>query len=189
MPRIRFNRIVTLSVLAVFVLAIGAQFASASVKVYILDDGTMDHGSYGMSSLTIKKTVSPINQTRYVWRNSVEPSIKHPVRVDIPPGDYSFDGFLGTGHSMSFELGYTGNPLTSMTLRDGDIVSFWVQGITRKVWVFHLSGPTSADKVTNIFTLVAKLLALGAACGGLVFATRFLWSFYKKIIGGPTWRE
>lgn len=58
--------------------------------------------------------------------------------------------------------------------------------------VFSASLPEGAggvSSVVNIVAVFAQFLALGVTSGGLIFASRYLWCLFQRLLGGPTWRD
>lgn len=54
------------------------------------------------------------------------------------------------------------------------------------------SASTPEDSELNMFDLfevVARMMVFGVVCGSTVFAVRFLWRFFQRLLGESTWRE
>lgn len=46
-----------------------------------------------------------------------------------------------------------------------------------------------AAQVDDVITVAAATMATGVTCGGTVFAVRFLWRLFQRLLGESTWRE
>lgn len=77
---------------------------------------------------------------------------------------------------------------TDVTVTDGESVSVYVAS-TNSVTVHDSDSSYINTDLSQMFILFGKFLALGVTCGGLVFSSRFLWRFFQKLLGAPTWRE
>lgn len=163
-------------------LFITAVCAAQPVKVYLqIGNPPSGNGSYLVLAEDVTQGIRGMN---YMVRTSAGEMTARNLEFTMPPGEYTF--WIHTGGSW-WPWTINGVSGSTVSLKAGDVVTATcelgaIQGHT-------VNMPDSTQRVDRIFQLVAKLLALGAACGGLVFATRLIWSFYKKIIGGPTWRE
>jgi len=115
--------------------------------------------------------------------------------LTVPDDAYSFGGVYNaeTGSGI---LGGGGGGLFADTEKSfiayNSHVGFDVKEINPVGTASGGGGGGSAEPDTNLtdlMVLTAKFMATGVVCSGLVFASRYLWSFLRKFIGGSAFAE
>ncbi|WP_438479845.1 hypothetical protein [Oleiharenicola lentus] len=83
---------------------------------------------------------------------------------------------------------FVGGPDTIhfVTVEDGGTINI-VGVTTEELPVVTVTAPSASTQ--NIFAVTGACLALGITSSGAIFASRYLWRLFQRLLGAPTWSE
>lgn len=114
------------------------------------------------------------------------------VSIDMQPSS-SWRCQLSYRDATTGEVAYSASPIL-FTVTDGvplllDSYVYIFGGSPRAYFDTYAEYPDTPASMDRVFSVATTVMTFAALIGGPLFAVRFLWCLFQRLLGGGTWRD